>query len=313
MPLNTLKTDRPASRMTNHTQHQANPKLALVIALSSTLLLIALQWFDHSRPDAPKVWMPDFTSYNDVQTKKRQFFEYLRPLIDAENDRITELREAIQSSHDNHFLRQQAKKYKLDKVLSRSDTTTEQLKKLLLLRVEIVPSSLALAQAAIESGWGTSRFAREGYNFFGHWCFSKGCGLVPSSRHENASHEVRRFSSPAESVKAYIHNLNTHASYKGLRALRREAKATGRPIHGCELATGLTAYSERGMHYVNEIRQLIRANQLSPHGNTPCTPIKIKQLAEKAPLKTQKETQPDSTLDPSSSEELTAVSAEDRS
>ena len=132
----------------------------------------------------------------------------------------------------------------------------------LLLRVDELPNSLVLAQAAIESAWGTSRFAKKGRNFFGQWCYSKGCGLVPSARSKNASHEVKVFDSPLNSVRAYFDNLNRNAAYKSLRRLRAKARESGQALSGCRLAEGLKGYSELGAKYIAQVKRVIRTNGL---------------------------------------------------
>lgn len=132
----------------------------------------------------------------------------------------------------------------------------------LMRRVDVIPTSLVLAQAANESGWGTSRFAREGNNIFGQWCFDEGCGLVPNKRGDEASHEVRAFASVDAAVRAYFRNLNTHPSYEDLRTLRASMRMQGLPLNSMVLARGLTRYSERGMDYVLELQDMIRINDL---------------------------------------------------
>jgi uncharacterized FlgJ-related protein len=136
----------------------------------------------------------------------------------------------------------------------------------LLQRVDTLPVSLVLAQAAIESGWGTSRFAREGNNLFGQWCFDPGCGLVPAARRTGARHEVAAYASVNDSIDAYLLNINTHSAYRDLRELRARARAEGREPTGLELATGLRSYSERGELYVQDVRSIIRGNGLDPGG-----------------------------------------------
>jgi Bax protein len=130
-------------------------------------------------------------------------------------------------------------------------------------KVNFIPAALILAQAANESAWGTSRFAREGNNFFGQWCFSKGCGIVPNSRNSGANHEVASFDSPLGSVKSYIRNLNSHPTYALLRTLRQQSIDDGQRVSGELLAQGLIGYSERGEEYVKEIQSMIRYNKLS--------------------------------------------------
>jgi len=137
-----------------------------------------------------------------------------------------------------------------------------ELVKELVRRVDVIPTSLVLAQAANESGWGTSRFAREGNNIFGQWCFDEGCGLVPNRRGEDASHEVRAFASVDAAVRAYFRNLNTHPSYEDLRTLRASMRMQGLKLNSMVLARGLTRYSERGMDYVEELQDMIRINEL---------------------------------------------------
>jgi Bax protein len=210
--------------------------------------------------------VPDFKSMESVSAKKQAFFTYFGALAEEENQRILSIREKIQSGVKQSTLEKLAKKYRLDI----NDPASEKDFADLLSRVDVVPSSLVLAQAAIESAWGTSRFATEGYNFFGQWCFSKGCGMVPSSRNEGANHEVRTFDSPKESVQAYFLNINSHPSYDMVRQLRLDARNESKPVHGCVLAAGLGSYSERGQHYIDEIRLMIRVNDLSPHGKGPC-------------------------------------------
>ena len=131
-------------------------------------------------------------------------------------------------------------------------------------RVDIVPLSLALAQSAEESGWGTSRFAREGNAYFGQWTYDPS-GMVPKEQRESkGDHRIARFKSPARSVAAYMRNLNTHPAYKEFRALRAQQRAEGKPLQGLELLPALSSYSERGRHYIRSVRSIIRYNSLHP-------------------------------------------------
>ncbi|SMF60987.1 Uncharacterized FlgJ-related protein [Alteromonadaceae bacterium Bs31] len=121
---------------------------------------------------------------------------------------------------------------------------------------------MALAQAANESSWGRSRFAIEGHNYFGQWCFKSACGFVPKHRPSEAKHEVRRFSSTRQSVAAYLFNINSHEAYKNLRQLRADLRSSKQPLSGIALAQGLGKYSERGDEYITELREMIRVNGL---------------------------------------------------
>ncbi|RBW48292.1 glucosaminidase domain-containing protein [Marinobacter sp. F3R11] len=209
--------------------------------------------------------LPDFSDYQDATEKKVAFFSFLYPRIVLANSRILIERDYLDSltrkdslsAKEYAWLAAQAKRLRVEE----EPGSPEQLF-LLRKRLDIIPPSLILAQAANESAWGTSRFARHGNNLFGQWCFSKGCGLVPQSRVDGASHEVASFASPYHSVRAYIQNLNRHASYQGLRDTRLDDREAGTPLSGLALARGLISYSERGEEYVNEIRSMIRYNNL---------------------------------------------------
>ena len=133
----------------------------------------------------------------------------------------------------------------------------------LLRRVDFIPTSLVLAQAANESAWGTSRFVREGNNLFGQWCFDPGCGIVPQQRRSGASHEVRQFATLRDAVRSYFFNLNTNFSYHPFRELRQEMRAQGRKLDSMVLAFGLNRYSERGRSYVDELQIMIVQNDLA--------------------------------------------------
>ncbi len=132
----------------------------------------------------------------------------------------------------------------------------------LISRVDIIPPSLALAQAAEESGWGTSRYVREGNAIFGQWTFSQSGGLIPKNRDADKKHRVRAFASLTDSVRAYALNLNTHRAYRGFRKTRAVIRRQGAPLDGRVLAGRLTAYSERGPVYVESLRGLIDTNNL---------------------------------------------------
>ena len=149
---------------------------------------------------------PDFSSIKDVKQKKAAFFDYLYPLILAENKKVLAERKILSaSSSDTAELKKICKKYSKN-----CDSIDATKKKSLLKRVDFIPPSLALAQGANESAWGTSRFAVKANNYFGQWCFSKGCGLVPARREEGSKHEVRKFSNAQQSVGGYIFNLNNY-------------------------------------------------------------------------------------------------------
>jgi len=134
----------------------------------------------------------------------------------------------------------------------------------LLTHVDIVPPSLAIAQAAEESGWGTSRFAREGNALFGQRAYkAHKKGIVPMERAEGKSFRVRGFDHLIDGVKSYVHNLNSHPAYKDFREARARMRSEKGDIDGYNLAGALLRYSERGVAYVKTIRVIMRANTLS--------------------------------------------------
>lgn len=208
--------------------------------------------------------LPDFGAIPIVAEKKEAFFTFMKPIIEGENNAILALRQRLVQLHeaevfgpDEHaWISELATAYKLSPF---SPVATED-RESLLARVDMIPISLAMAQAANESAWGTSRFAREGNNLFGQWVFGKGKGMVPKNRTEGASHEVARFDTVNDSVRGYLHNLNTLWAYEPLRNIRKEQRSRGEEPDGESLAAGLMRYSSRGDAYIREIQQLIRMN-----------------------------------------------------
>ena len=130
-------------------------------------------------------------------------------------------------------------------------------------RADILPPSLALAQAAEESGWGTSRFARDGNAVFGERTYTEGAGMVPDRRDSDKTHEVKAFAVLPVSIITYMLNLNTHWAYESLRRERAKMRAAGAPLDGLRLARTLHRYSERGQAYIETIVSIIRGNGLS--------------------------------------------------
>ena len=218
----------------------------------------------------PIIVFPDFAGIPDVQVKKQQFFDFLEDYIVTENTHIRRLREQLLkradivndgialSSREREWMLDLAQSYGLE-VAQSSD---REIANELMLRVDVIPVSLALAQAANESAWGTSRFVLEGYNIFGQWCYQEGCGMVPQRRVSGATHEVRRFDSVAASVKGYLDNINTHHLYAHLRELRAFMRNQQQTLDPMVLAYGLGRYSERGEDYVDEIQNIIIQNKL---------------------------------------------------
>ncbi len=223
---------------------------------------------------------PDFSLVSDVDARKRQFFDYIEAYANAENQRISETRHelllfnsVLRNGHplstlEHMALLNIAEDYRLEQGVGQTEELDSVLDddaalvEALLLRVDEIPVSLALAQAANESAWGTSRFAVDGNNLFGEWCYVEGCGFVPYERANDASHEVRRFETIAGAVSAYFHNLNTHPSYVLFRRMRARMREQERSLDPIQLAYGLGSYSQRGDSYIDELQTIIQQNDL---------------------------------------------------
>ena len=217
---------------------------------------------------APSTEPPDFQAISDTKARKAAFFAFLRPMIAHENSLITQKRHALLSlkkkltqatslsAREQQLVAQWAEQF--DVPATPLKAAVAELEP----RINVIPEALILAQAASESAWGTSRFAREGNNYFGQWCFSKGCGLVPKQRKTGAIHEVAKFKNAQASVHAYFNNLNSFRAYKSLRDIRQTLSVNDHPIKAKALLPGLRHYSERGDAYLKEINAIINHNHL---------------------------------------------------
>ncbi|MGI2261577.1 glucosaminidase domain-containing protein [Shewanella sp. GXUN23E] len=211
--------------------------------------------------------LPDFSAIADVREKKQAFFDFLRPKIREQNALIAKERAFVKTVYgqlkqghkltdaESYQIGELAEKYQLTIRVIDTDTLER-----LLRRVDVVPENMVLIQAANETGWGSSRFAKEGLNFFGQWCFKKGCGLVPLSRNDGMSHEVARFDSVDASVRSYLNNLNTNGAYQLFRAIRADIRSEGGRPKAKDLVYGLVNYSERQEEYIEELLQMLQHN-----------------------------------------------------
>lgn len=203
----------------------------------------------------PPVFLPavpgDLAEVAEVEAKKRVFLRVMLPLVLVVNEGIAADRRRLEAmvagreGRDEAWLAGLAERYRTDPDPRR-----------LLTRVDLVPPSLALAQAAEESGWGTSRFVREANNLFGH----VGGDVAPEGDPDGP--RMASFASLHESVRAYVDNLNAHPAYETFRRARAAGRAKGHLPDGHSLAGALVAYSERGHAYVDTIRAIIRGNSL---------------------------------------------------
>lgn len=178
----------------------------------------------------------------------------LRERLRLENDDAIYRTGQVLSRQEMVWLVNLAEQYKLDSFALDAAQDWE----LLLTRVDSVPASVAIAQAITESAWGTSRFAVEANNYFGAWCYSEGCGVVPLQRPKGASYEVKQFDSLNASVSAYIANINTNAAYKSFRQLRFSIRQNDGLPSGLELVKTLNHYAQIGSAYVVILKKVMR-------------------------------------------------------
>lgn len=237
----------------------------LFVLAASVAFLTGFMLVDGARPASEP---PDFGSL-PVDEKKREFFAFLSPMISAINfelaadrDRVRELRAGLAEGRsigwfDRRWLRRLATRLEVPI----DDLELDEALAILERRAGVVPESLVLVQAAVESGWGTSRFALDGNNYFGQRCYRPDCGIPPTGL-SDPQFGLATYDSVADSVESYILNINTHPEYRVFRELRQQRREAGEPITGLALVEGLTAYSERGEQYVSEIESMIRANNL---------------------------------------------------
>ncbi|BFT32216.1 glucosaminidase domain-containing protein [Alteromonas sp. D210916BOD_24] len=210
--------------------------------------------------------LPDLSHILDVKEKKEAFFSTLYPIIEEENKHLLSQRQTLLTLRQQPFLSRIEQRW-LSKAITYYDVDPElplqEKFTRLLRRVDYIPPSLVLTQAAIESGWGSARFSKKGNNLFGQWCFSKGCGMVPSGRETGKQHEVARFATVNASVRSYLKNLNTHFAYADLRTLRANLREANHPVTGLALASTLLRYSEEGPLYVKKVSDFIQYNELT--------------------------------------------------
>ena len=201
----------------------------------------------------------DLNTIKSVKEKKETFLQILLPLIVAENEKIIEDRKhLLKLLKDNETTESKKwlnKKYRAYKVKDKSISE-------LIERIDIVPTSIALAQAAKESGWGTSRFALEGNAIYGQWTWN-GDGIEPLEKTKDQNHKILKFPLLRASVKAYIINLNTHRGYKGFREKRSALRKQNKKLAGLDLIHELDNYAQTGKEYTKILEQIIKQNDLN--------------------------------------------------
>ena len=205
----------------------------------------------------------------ELSDKKQAFIASLLPHIQRENRRLTALRNKLAGMFDrlngkkalDASERQQLSKLRRKYRVKGNPLKDKASRDELLRKIDIIPLSLALAQAANESAWGESRFAREANNLFGIWTYDEDKGLKPLNREEGKTHLVRIFDDIGESVRYYMYTLNSHPAYVEMRKIRQRQRASSEVVDGHELAAGLEKYSARGEDYIDLIQSMIRQNE----------------------------------------------------
>ena len=207
-------------------------------------------------------------------TKKRKefFIQIVLPLIIKENNIIKKDRRTLfdiinKSNNTTAELSWLEKKYKQYGAKSKDLSTLK-------IRMDEIPVSLALAQAAKETGWGTSRFAQEGNALFGQWTWS-GEGLKPKNAKKGADHKVMKFNILQASVRAYQRNLNTHSTYKDFRKARAELRDSKKPLDSIKLSEFLNKYAETGNQYVEVLQKIIQQNKLQDFDDAKLMPSSV--------------------------------------
>lgn len=209
----------------------------------------------------------DFARVRDTRKRKKLFVQIMTPIALMEKQRLEEHRSlalllssqtSLNSSRWLPWLKQISSHYRITAKPGDLHYT-----KKLATHLDSLPIKLIIAQAAIESGWGSSRFALEGNSLFGQWSFN-GQGMVPESRDANAKHRVASFESLQDSVKAYLQNINTNRAYQKLRNMRLQMRSNNQPLDPFLLAEGLDKYSQRGDAYVQELKSIMRSAEFKP-------------------------------------------------
>jgi len=212
-----------------------------------------------------KSFPDEFYNIKDSQQKKEEFIRVMLPIIEHQNSQILKERELVKKFFSKEFfitadkkmnkeilqeLSQIAKKYDIDNLFD---------KKAYLNKIDVIPNSMALAQAALESGWGSSQYAKELNNLYGQYTFRKN---IEALRVEGKKEKIRIFSSLDNAVKQYMLNLNSHWAYEKFREKRAELRALGLDFNGLDGIKHLTKYSEIGKSYIRKLKSVMATNNL---------------------------------------------------
>ena len=224
------------------------------------------------KPVALTLLPSEIRMIENTKQRKEFFIQIILPLILQENNNISLDRKRLfklinKSKNTDLEKKWLEKKYKQYGIPSKDLS-------ILKVRMDVIPVSLAIAQAAKETGWGTSRFAQEGNALFGQWTWS-GEGLKPKDSDKNEGHKVMKFNVLQASVRAYQRNLNTHSSYMNLRQARAELRDKGKPLDSLILVNYLNEYAETGQQYVEVLKKIIKQNNLKDFDDAKLLPSSV--------------------------------------
>jgi Bax protein len=216
----------------------------------------------------------DLSAFGNIKKKRDLFIKIILPLILDENAKIQDDRKRLFKIVSKNFntpgekvwLKRRFKEYKIE------DKDLTELKE----RMDIIPVSIAIAQAANESGWGTSRFALEGNALFGQWTWSNK-GITPKDKDSNKNHKVLQFQILKASVRAYKNNLNTHNAYREFREARAQIREDGQKPSGLSLTKYLERYAQTGKKYIRILNDIIEKNELEDFDKAKLLPTKLKK------------------------------------
>ena len=242
--ITSARPDADQDAMYEHSLESANPAIVMIPA-------------DFARR------IPDRHLALPGDDQKYSFINLVLPLIVASNDELVQRRNAVKAASDTKN-RAILEKWAVLYLVEPETLDDVELAKQLLRRVDTIPVSLALAQAAIESGWGTSRFALQGNALFGQWAWTESAGIRPLAA-SNERAVVRSFGSLLESVRAYMHNLNTHPNYQRFRMARQRLSTKNESIKASNLAAYLDSYAEIGVAYVDKLRAVMSSNNFDQY------------------------------------------------
>jgi len=224
------------------------------------------------KPVALTLLPQEIKMIESVKKRKEFFIQIVLPLIIQENNNIKKDRRTLfniinKSNNLDSEKQWLDKKYKQYGVKSKDLSTLK-------MRMDEIPVSLAIAQAAKETGWGTSRFAQEGNALFGQWTWS-GEGLKPKDAEKSKDHKVMKFNILQASVRAYQRNLNTHSTYKDFRKARAELRDSNKSLDSIELSKYLNKYAETGNQYVEVLQKIIQQNKLQDFDDAKLMPSSV--------------------------------------